>query len=284
MQKLIVEPKFNNSKLSHFLYSHFNGLSVSTFHKALRKKDIRINNIRVNVDQIVHEFDTVTIYVVDELLYKNFDIKTVFEDDNVLVVYKPAELEVVSDFACDVTLQTLLNKKYSFIKPCHRIDRNTTGLVLFAKNQESLDFLLNKFKSKEIKKNYRCTVLGKMPNSEDLLRAYLFKDHKKSVVYISNSPKAGYVEILTKYRVLSFDATKNISVLDVELITGKTHQIRAHLAHIGHPIIGDGKYGINDVNKRFGVRYQMLENYRLGFDFVDDNGILGYLHGKVIEI
>ena len=284
MQKLIVEPKFNNKKLSHFLYSHFNGLSVSTFHKALRKKDIRVNDVRVNVDQIVHEFDSVAIYVVDELLYKNYDIKTVFEDDNILIVYKPAELEVVSDSVYDVTLQTLLNKKYSFIKPCHRIDRNTTGLVLFAKNQESLDFLLNKFKRKEIKKNYRCTVLGKMPKSEELLRAYLFKDHKKSLVYISDSPKAGYSEVLTKYRVLSFDAAKNLSVLDVELITGRTHQIRAHLAHIGHPIIGDGKYGMNDVNKKFGVKYQMLENYRFEFNFVDDAGILGYLCGVVVGV
>ena len=90
-----------------------------------------------------------------------------------------------------------------------------------------------------------------MPKSEELLRAYLFKDHKKSLVYISDSPKAGYSEVLTKYRVLSFDAAKNLSVLDVELITGRTHQIRAHLAHIGHPIIGDGKYGMNDVNVEF---------------------------------
>ena len=92
MQKLIVEPKFNNKKLSSFLYAHFNGLSSATLHKALRKKDIRINDVRINEDLYVHEFDNVTIYIVDDLLYKTFDIKTVFEDDNILVVYKPSEL------------------------------------------------------------------------------------------------------------------------------------------------------------------------------------------------
>lgn len=283
MQKLIVEPKFHNKKLSFFLYSHFDGLSSATLHKALRKKDIRINDIRINEDTVVHEFDTIAIYIVDELLYKSYNIQTIFEDDNILVVNKPADLEVVSVSSSESTLTKVLSKKYAFISPCHRIDRNTTGLVLFAKNQESLEILFDKFKKKEIKKNYRCTVLGKMPQKEDLLKAYLFKDIKKSIVYISDVPKKGYLEIMTKYRVLSENKHDNTSVLDVELITGRTHQIRAHLAHIGHPIIGDGKYGRNEVNKKFKCKYQQLENYKIKFDFVTDAGILNYLNGKEIQ-
>lgn len=282
MQKLIVEPKFNNKKLSSFLYAHFNGLSSSTFYKALRKKDIRINDVRINEDKIVHEFDTVTIYIVDDLLYKNFDIRTIFEDDNILVVYKPAELEV-TDSAFGDSLTTILSKKYSFIKPCHRLDRNTTGLVLFAKNTDALNILLDKFKNKEIRKFYKCTVLGTMPKKQELLRAFLFKDTKKSLVYISDVPKKGYLEILTKYEVLKENNKDNTSILEVELITGRTHQIRAHLAHIGHPIIGDGKYGINEINKKFKVKFQQLEDYRLIFDFKSDSGLLNYLNNQVVE-
>ena len=284
MQKLIVEPKFNNKKLSHFLYSHFNGLTSNTLYKALRKKDIRINDIRVSEDKILHEFDTITIYILDELLYKRFEIKTIFEDDNILAVYKPVELEVVSDSANDETLTSILEKKYSYIKPCHRIDRNTTGIVLFAKNESALNILLDKFKNKEIRKHYRCTVLGKMPKREELLKAYLFKNSKKSIVYVSDKPEKGYQEILTKYVVLKYNEKQNTSVLDVELITGRTHQIRAHLAHIGHPIIGDGKYGQNDINKKFKCKYQMLENYKMKFEFKTEAGILEYLNKMEILI
>lgn len=283
MQKLIVEPEFNNKKLSTFLYKHFSGLTPSTFHKALRKKDIRINDIKVNEDKIIHSFDTITIFIVDSMLHSNINLEKIYEDDNILVINKPVKIEVVSN-SNEETITSLLQKDYSYVKPCHRLDRNTTGLILFAKNPESLDILLNKFKNKEIKKNYHCTVLGKMPKKQELLKAYLFKDTKKSIVYISDEPKKGYQEILTKYTVIHENTSNNTSFLDIELITGRTHQIRAHLAHIGHPIIGDGKYGINEINKKFKRKYQQLENYQIQFKFITPAGILDYLNNKIINI
>lgn len=283
MQKLIVEPKYNNKKLSTFLYSHFNGLTSSTLHKALRKKDIRINDIRINEDKIIHEFDTITIYIIDELLYKKIEIKKIYEDDNILVISKPINIEVVSE-QNEETITNILEKEYSYIKPCHRLDRNTIGLVLFAKNPESLQILLEKFKSKEIEKKYYCTVIGKMSNKQALLKAYLFKDTKKSLVYISDTPKKGYQEILTKYTVLSENSKNSTSFLEIELITGRTHQIRAHLAHIGHPIIGDGKYGINEINKKNKCKYQQLQNHQITFKFSSPASILEYLNNKEINI
>lgn len=123
-----------------------------------------------------------------------------------------------------------------------------------------------------------------MPQKEELLKAYLFKDNKKSLVYISDTPRKGYQEILTKYTVISEDKRNNTSFLEIELITGKTHQIRAHLAHIGHPILGDGKYGINSINKKFKCKYQMLESYKIQFLFTSDSQHLNYLNQMSITL
>lgn len=280
MRTFIVENKFNNKKISNVLYEHFNGLSKNTLYKAFRKKDIRINNIKINEDTTVYTGDEITIYIIDDLLFKNINIEKIYEDENILIVDKPSNLEVVGENS----LTSILSNDYSYIYPCHRLDRNTTGLVLFAKNEEALNILLDKFKNHEIEKHYLAKVYGIPKVKSANLIAYLFKDNKKSLVYISDVPKKGYVKIETSYTLLEKNDKKNYSLLDVELHTGKTHQIRAHLAHIGLPIIGDGKYGINEINKKFGYNAQQLSSYILKFNFKTDSGILNYLKGKEIKL
>lgn len=279
MRKLIVDKKFNNKKLTNFLMDSFNGLSVNTVYKALRKKDILVNDIRVKDNVTLFTGDNVTVYITDNYLFKQVNLEIVFEDENIIVVNKPSGIEVVDGNS--ETLTSVLKKQMQCsVFPCHRLDRNTSGLVLFAKNKEALNILLEKFKNKEISKFYKCKVYGIPKQASATLKAYLFKDNKKSLVYIYDKPKTGAVKIITSYKVLKTDLKQNTTTLEVELHTGKTHQIRAHLAHIGHPIIGDGKYGKNEINKKFNKNTQELFAYKLVFDFKTDAGALNYLNKK----
>lgn len=279
MKILVVDEKYNNKKLDKFIFDKFPSLSSGLFYKTLRKKDFRVNNVRISENIILHTGDEIKVFISDELLENNILLPTIYEDDNILVIDKPTNIEVFGENS----VTSILEKKYSYIKPCHRLDRNTTGLVLFAKNEESLNILLDKFKDHEIEKHYKATVYGIPKVKKAKLEAFLFKDSKKSLVYISNEPRKGYQKIITSYEVIKEDKKQNISVLDVKLETGRTHQIRAHLAYIGFPIIGDGKYGKNEINKKFDKRTQLLESYSLKFNFSSPSSILSYLNGKVIK-
>ncbi len=284
MKKLNVPKKYNNKKLSTFIFDTFPTINKNSWYKALRKKDVRINNVKISSDTTIHSGDEITLYINDSLLLGNdsLNIPIIYEDNNIIVVNKPEELEVTGN---SFSLTSILVQKFEKeVYPCHRIDRNTKGLVLFAKNEIALKILLNKFKNKEIEKHYLAKVYGVPKKVHDILEAYLFKDSKKSLVYISDEPKKNYSKIITEYKVLSSDKEANSSILEINLHTGKTHQIRAHLAHIGFPIIGDGKYGINSVNKAFGYKKQYLYSYLIKFNFKTDSSILNYLKGKEISL
>ena len=238
MKTININEENNGKKLNNILQREFPALSLNTIYKALRKKDIRVNDVRINENITLHTGDVVKVFIADEFLFANkstittfanfsyssVNIPVIYEDDNILIVDKPAEIEVTGDNS----LTTILSAKYGFVVyPCHRLDRNTTGLTLFAKNKQSEQILFDKFKNHEIEKHYFCRVYGIPTKKHAILNDYLFKDTKKSMVYICSSHKKGYQNISTEYFVLSSNKSENTSILEVILHTGRTHQIRA---------------------------------------------------------
>lgn len=279
MKKLIVNTKYDGKKLNNFLLDNIPNLGTNLLYKTLRKKDIKVNGKRVSENITIFLNDEILVYISDDLLNNSQKLEKIYEDDNILILNKPINIEVTGENS----LTTIVHENYSSSNfkpmPCHRLDRNTIGLVLFAKNENSLNFLLDKFKNHEIEKHYLALVFGIPKEKQKTLESFLFKDNKKSQVYINDTFKKGYQKIITSYTVLE-KRNDNTSLLDVQIETGKTHQIRAHLAHIGHPIIGDGKYGKNEINKKFNKKYQMLCSYKLKFNFKISCEELAYLNNK----
>lgn len=281
MQTITVNFKDDGKKINTLITSIYPKLNVNNLYKALRQKDIKVNGKRINNNVTVNYGDEIQIYISDDLLNginKKIEIPIIYEDDNIVVFKKPYDMEVEGENS----LTSIMKKNYTYLEPCHRIDRNTIGIVIFAKNEDSLTEIEKIFKEKEIEKHYVALCYG-IPKANATLNAYLFKESKKSIVYISKEPKKGYSKITTSYRLLKQNTEKNLSLLDVTLHTGKTHQIRAHLAFAGLPILGDGKYGSYEINKRFKVYKQLLCSYSITFH-VSENSTLYYLNEKNIKL
>ena len=283
MKNLKVSNEYDGKNLNKFILDNIENLSINSLYKLYRKKDIKVNGKRVNKNIIVYNGDEIQVYISDDKLKRNIQILKIYEDENILAVNKPENIEVVGENSLTSEIQEQYKELGVKIHPCHRLDRNTSGVVLFAKNEEALNILLDKFKNHEINKYYSALVYGIPKPKSAKLEAYLFKDSKKAKVYISDYPQKGYKKIITSYKVVK-ENNNNTCILDINIETGRTHQIRAHLAHIGHPIIGDGKYGINEINKQLGYNHQQLTSYKLQFNFLTDAGILEYLNHLTIEI
>jgi len=265
-----------NSKLSSAIKAKYNLLSYSSLQKLLRNKDIKVNSKRTNKDILICTGDKIEVYANAQILHGK-QIEVVFEDDNILVANKPAGIEVC-DGAGD-TLEKLLSQKQK-VYAVHRIDRNTTGLVVLAKTLDAKKELEAMFKEHRIEKHYLAAVFGLPKQKEQKLVAYLKKDAKRAIVEISDTPKPDFDKIITKYKVV--EGNNQTSLLDIEIETGKTHQIRAHLAHIGYPIVGDDKYGNKKQNDAVKKHKQMLLAYKIIFN--KPKGVLKYLKCKAFEL
>lgn len=309
MTEITIKKNDAGQRADRFLSKAYPNLKSSLVCKLMRKKRIKLNGARVEPNVILKEGDVFRFYLSDELLSKepiksasvdfreiSAEINIIYEDENILLIDKPAGLVVHEDN--ENSADTLINRVLSYLYQkgeyyperensftpalVNRIDRNTAGIVIAAKNAEALRILNQKVRDRELQKLYLCAVIGTPKPSEATLTAYLKKLPDENRVLISDTPKDGYLTIKTKYRVL--ESNDELSLVEVDLLTGRTHQIRAHLAHIGHPLLGDGKYGDNAINKRYHAKKQALCAQTLKFKFTTDAGILEYLNGKSFSI
>lgn len=242
--------------------------------KTIENRNVKINGARVGSDVGVQKGDIVYVYIRDR---EKDVIEIVFSDKNVLVANKPAGIEVEGDGSLTEKLNGQLEE--GKVTPVHRLDRNTMGLVVFALNKTAEAELTKIFADRDIDKLYHAVVVGQ-PKGNAELKDFLFKDAKKSQVYISPTAKTGYMPIQTNYKTLK--RANGLALLEVKLITGRTHQIRAHLAYYKLPILGDGKYGVNITNKKYGVLKQLLACVKVTFRF-EQKSPLFYLNNKSVE-
>lgn len=254
--------------LSKILLREFPALSYSELKVIFRKKDIKVNGKRVNSDISLSGGEDIIVYNKDK------EIKVVFEDDNIAIVHKPIGIETTT---VDKTFSQRSLEEFTGLFACHRLDMNTEGLVLMAKSKEIQKIIYNEFKLGNVHKNYMAIVKGGDLKNEDTLHHYLIKKDDKVVVVKSKEKDS--LEIITKYKVV--ENKGEFSIVDIELMTGRTHQIRAHFSYIAHPVLGDNKYGDKEFNEKLGYKKQCLCAYKLSFTFEDDR--LKYLNNRIFE-
>ena len=259
----------NKVKLSKFLLDAYAGkLSYAQFNKLLRKKDIKIDGKRTSADVTLSGGEKVDVFYDGNADVKFYEILS--EDDNIIIVDKFKG--VTSE-----RLYELLQNKYEKVYFCHRLDRNTDGLIVFAKNEKSYEEIVKGFKERTFDKIYIAEVYGHFDVKQAVLTAYLVKDEVTSTVKVSDCKLSGSKKIATEYKVVK--ESENTSVVMVRLLTGRTHQIRAHLAHVGHFVLGDGKYGAEKINRLFKAGDMRLTSAKITFNFSADE-YLYYLNGK----
>ncbi|MGI5840231.1 MAG: RluA family pseudouridine synthase [bacterium] len=289
---LHVTEKNDGTRLDRYLASELPGLSRGQLFRALRHKDIRLNGIRISHAGPVRSGDTVTVFLADTSAAGSRGGEDgpliIYEDEHLLLVKKQPGIVVLPDKGRPGPSLTEMVEAYwrgrptgekggAVPYPCHRLDRNTGGIVIYAKTEQALAEMRRRFAGHEVRKYYECVVRGRPAPARGELRHNLRKDSRAGKVYIYDTPQAGTVPVITRYRLRRSGAGN--SLLEVELVTGRTHQIRAHLAYIGCPIIGDRKYGAWEWNRTQGEKKQALWAIRVCFDFAT-GGVLSYLKGR----
>ena len=307
MRELKIGKNDAGQRLDKFITKTLD-LPTSLLYKSIRLKKIKVNRKRAENNTILCEGDLIQCFLAEEFFEKRADthsfgsitphLDIVYEDENIMLLNKRPGVSVHEDDKGSTNtlithIQAYLYQKGEYVPEneqsfapalCNRIDRNTGGIVIAAKNAEALRVMNEKIKYREIDKFYLAAVHG-IPSPESAtIKGYLLKDEKTNTVRVyDKNPPRGAKEIITKYKVIA--KNRDTALLEVELLTGRTHQIRAHMSHIGHPLLGDGKYGINREDRTKGYKYQALYSYKLRFSFnKDTETVLDYLDGKEFKI
>ena len=307
MRELIIGKNDAGARLDRFVSKALPLLPPALLQKYIRIKRIKVNGGRAQRDQRLAEGDAVQLYINDEFFDKPSEenmfltlfkpqVDIVYEDENLLLVNKRPGLVVHADETEKVN--TLINHIQAYLYQkrewnprwenafapalCNRIDRNTGGMVIAAKNAETLRIINEKIRLREIDKRYLCITVGQPKPPEGRIECFLLKDERKKQVAVYHKPVPGGKTAVTLYRTL--ESRGGLSLVECRLLTGRTHQIRVSMAEIGCPLLGDGKYGDGSVNRRYGETRQALYSYRLTFDFPTDAGLLNYLRGRSFQV
>ena len=307
MKELSIKANDAGQRLDRFVGKAVPLLPESLLQKYIRLKRIKVNGKGAKRDLRLQAGDVIQLYINDEFFEKpreeNAYLKVgvpkldiVYEDENLLLADKKPGVLCHSAGVWDyhtliANIQAYLAQKGEWLPReensfapalCNRIDRNTGGIVIAAKNAETLRILNEKIRDREIDKYYLCAVHGRPKPPEGRLENYLFKDAQKNQVYVKTKPEPGAKTAVTEYKLLCSKGA--LSLVECRLLTGRTHQIRAQMSHAGWPLLGDGKYGSERFNKDFGEKGQALYSYKLRFDFPTDAGLLNYLRGREFEV
>ena len=307
MKEIQIRKNDAGQRLDRFVGKAVPLLPESLLQKYIRLKRIKRNGKGAKRDVRLVEGDVLQLYINDEFFERPTEqnawlkittprLDIVYEDENILLADKKPG--VLCHSAGEWSWDTLISNIQAYLRQsgewdpkaenaftpalCNRIDRNTGGIVIAAKNAEALRILNDKIRDREIDKAYLCVVCGRPKPAEGRLEGYLFKDAVKNQVYVTKKPQPGAKSAATEYRTLQ--SRKGLSLVECRLLTGRTHQIRAQMAAAGCPLLGDGKYGRERINRTYGETGQMLYSYKLTFTLPTDAGILEYLRGKTFQV
>lgn len=304
MKEILAGKNDAGQRLDKFLSKKFKNLPYSLMYKLIRKKDITVNKSRTKENYIISENDLIKIYAPDDVLDEKSpkrvnakaEVDVVYEDENIIIVDKESGLLVHSDTAedgdtlIDRITAYLINKgefipeaENSFAPAlCNRIDRNTEGLVIAAKNAQALREMNDIIKERKIVKIYLAAVHGVLTPKNGEIKLMLEKESSGNIVKVKDHRTKNSKTAITAYKTVAISANKSLSLVEIELITGRTHQIRVSFAHVGHPLLGDGKYAVNKKDREIGYKSQALCAYSLTFSGCKKSELLGYLDGLTV--